>query len=67
MRYCDVSDRMDALTLGRFLSPILSVTTVWNTGETGDINITSFIEKGQPERLHFQENTKDEKSSGQKT
>ena len=29
---------MDALTLGIFLSPILTVTTVWNTGETGDIH-----------------------------
>ena len=29
---------MDALTLGMFLSPILTVTTVWNTGETGDIH-----------------------------
>ena len=28
---------MDALTLGTFLSPILTVTTVWNTGETGDM------------------------------
>ena len=29
--------RMDVLTLGTFLSTILTVTTVWNTGETGDI------------------------------
>ena len=29
---------MDALTLGTFLSPILTVTTVWNTRETGDID-----------------------------
>ena len=29
---------MDAFTLGTILSPILTVTTVWNTGETGDIN-----------------------------
>ena len=29
---------MDALTLGTFLIPILTVTTVWNTGETGDTN-----------------------------
>ena len=28
---------MDALTLGTFLSPILTVTTVWNTEETGNI------------------------------
>ena len=28
---------LDALTQGIFLSPILTVTTVWNTGETGDI------------------------------
>ena len=28
---------MDALILGTFLSPILTVTTVWNTRETGDI------------------------------
>ena len=28
--------RMDALTLGTFLSPILTFTTVWNTGETVD-------------------------------
>ena len=28
---------MDALTLGMFLSLILTVTTVWNTGETGDM------------------------------
>ena len=34
IQYC----RMDALTLSTFLSPILTVTTVWNTGETGDIN-----------------------------
>ena len=33
--YC----RMDALTLSVFLSPILTVTIVWNTEETGDINI----------------------------
>ena len=30
---------MDTLTLNTFLSPILSVTSVWNTGETGDINV----------------------------
>ena len=31
---------MDVLTLGTFFeSKILTVTTVWNTGETGDINI----------------------------
>ena len=29
--------RIDVLTLGTFLSPILTVTTEWNTGETGDI------------------------------
>ena len=29
---------MDALTLGTFLIPILTVTIVWNNGETGDIN-----------------------------
>ena len=29
--------RMDALPLGTFFSPILTVTTVWNTGETGDV------------------------------
>ena len=29
---------MDAPTLSTFLSPILTVTTVWNTGETGDID-----------------------------
>ena len=28
---------MVALTLDKFLSPRLTVTTVWNTGETGDI------------------------------
>ena len=28
---------MDVSILGTFLSPILTVTTVWNTGETGDI------------------------------
>ena len=28
---------MDTLTLSTFLIPILTVTTVWNTGETGDI------------------------------
>ena len=30
---------MDALTLGTFLSPILPIITVWNTGETGDISL----------------------------
>ena len=34
---------MDALTLGTFLSPILTITTVWNTGETGDINTTLLV------------------------
>ena len=34
---------MDALTLGKFLSPILTVTTVWNTGETGHINRPHFF------------------------
>ena len=29
---------MDAHTLGTFLSQILTVTTVWNTVVTGDIN-----------------------------
>ena len=28
---------MDALTLGTFLSPMFTVTTEWNTGETGYI------------------------------
>ena len=28
---------MDIPTLSMFLRPILTVTTVWNTGETGDI------------------------------
>ena len=28
---------MDALNLGAFLSPLITVTTVWNIGETGDI------------------------------
>ena len=28
---------MDALTLSRFLSPILTITTVLDIGETGDI------------------------------
>ena len=28
---------MDAFTVSTFLSPILNVTTVWNTGETDDI------------------------------
>ena len=30
---------MDALTLGTFLGPILTVTIVWNTGETVDIKV----------------------------
>ena len=34
---------MDALTLGTFLSPILTVTIVWNTGETGDIYYRDII------------------------
>ena len=33
--------RMDALTLGTFFGPILTVTTVWNTGETGDMNASN--------------------------
>ena len=33
---------MDALTLGMFLSPMLTVTTVWITGETGDIHCDTF-------------------------
>ena len=28
---------MDVPTLSTFLIPILTLTTVWNTGETGDI------------------------------
>ena len=32
---------MDALTLGMFFGPILTVTTVWNTGETGDMNASN--------------------------
>ena len=28
---------MDALTVSTLLSPMLNVTTVWNTGETGNI------------------------------
>ena len=28
---------MDVIILDAFLRPILTVTTVWNTGETGDI------------------------------
>ena len=34
---------MDALTLGTFLSPIVTVTTVWNTGDTGDMNTRMVI------------------------
>ena len=30
-------------TLSMFLRPILTVTAVWNTGETGDIHIQTFI------------------------
>ena len=33
---------MDVLTLGTFLSPILTVATEWNTGETGDIYTIQF-------------------------
>ena len=33
---------MDALILGMFLSPILTVTTAWNTVETGDINTSVY-------------------------
>ena len=29
---------MDVPTLGAFLRPMFTVTTVWNTGGTGDIN-----------------------------
>ena len=29
---------MDVPTLSLFLRPILTVTSVWNTGETGDMN-----------------------------
>ena len=29
---------MNVPTLSTFLSPILTVALVWNTGETGDIN-----------------------------
>ena len=29
--------RMDVHTLSTFLSPILTVASVWNTGETGDM------------------------------
>ena len=31
---------MDVPTLNTFLSPMFTFTTVWNTGETGDINKT---------------------------
>ena len=34
---------MDALTLDTFLSPILTVTTVRNTGETGDIDFSALL------------------------
>ena len=39
---------MDALTLPRFLSPMFTVSTVWNTGETVDINTSSFTFVGHP-------------------
>ena len=35
---------MDVPTLRTFLSPILNVASVWNTGETGDINYSGFFE-----------------------
>ena len=37
---------MDALTLDTFFSPILTVTTVWNAGETGDINSINLVRIG---------------------
>ena len=40
----------DALTLGRFLSPILTVTTAWNTVETGDMNVTQKEKERERER-----------------
>ena len=33
--------KMDVPTLSTFLSPILNVASVWNTGETGDINVVT--------------------------
>ena len=35
--------RMDVHTLSTFLSPILTVASVWNTGETGEINVTVWL------------------------
>ena len=32
---------MDVLTLNMYLRPILTVTLVLNTGETGDINVAN--------------------------
>ena len=34
---------MDVPTLSLFLRPILTVASVWNTGETGDINASPLI------------------------
>ena len=36
---------MDVHTLNTFLRPILTVTSVWNTGETGDIHSTGLLRK----------------------
>ena len=43
---------MDVPTLNLFLRPILTVTSVWNTGETGDINMSwAGFESGNHEYL----------------
>ena len=34
---------MDVIILDAFLRPILTVTAVWNTGETGDIDMCKKI------------------------
>ena len=37
---------MDVPTLSKFLSPIITVASIWNTGETGDIcNLSSVVDR----------------------
>ena len=39
---------LDVPTLNTFSRPILTVTTVWNTGETGNIYIIKFVHTSFP-------------------
>ena len=50
---------MDVPTFSTFLRPILTVTTVWNTGGTGDIHRLGVpFYHNLPKLIHVQDNLK---------